>query len=171
MGLVRERIRAIANGELFYKDRKTGQMVDKNIRIMDDYHELDKYFIRTGKNPKGADTTTSWCGLFACWVLMEAGLNVRWGINQRGDFGIINTLGNQVELVDNRIDHGKRLRAGDVGILGAGSHHCIVDIIYEKREQLITIEGNAKHRSPDCIERRHYRTRSVFDFYYRLLVD
>jgi len=161
MGMVRERIRAIANAELGNSDQK----------IIKNYRDLDKYFIETGKNPKGADKTTSWCGLFACWVLIKAGVTVRWGINPRGVFGIIDTFGNQFELVDNGMDHGRRLRAGDVGVVGGGAHHCIVDTIYENNEKLITIEGNAMSRNPDCIMRRYYRTRSGFDFYYRLLVD
>ena len=65
---VRGRIIAIAEGELG----------DDENRDISDIHELDKYFIDTGKNPAGADTTTSWCGIFACWVLLQAGLYVSW---------------------------------------------------------------------------------------------
>jgi hypothetical protein len=161
MGIVRERIRYIANQELG----------SGNARYLDNYHDLDKYFKETGKSQYGADQTTSWCGLFSCWVLKQAGVQVKWGINQFNSYGIVNLGSSQVELVDASTDKGKGIRPGDVGVIKHRIHHFIVEYAYENCEALVTIDGNYLGRKSDCIQRSYEHTRSGLWYYYRLLVD
>jgi len=151
---VRDRIIAIANQELGTGDN----------RDTSDIHELDKYFIDTGKSIAGADTTTSWCGIFACWVLLKSGLYVSW--TQK----IFDPAKTQVELIQAEGgDKGKGIRPGDVGVIHHRIHHFVVVQAYTGSDSLITIEGNYLGRKHDCIRRSYERTRGGLWYYYRVL--
>lgn len=159
MGMVRQRIIDIARTEL-------GSASNRDIQSI---AELDKYFNETGKSQFGADKTTSWCGLFSCWVLKKAGLNVKWGINQFGSYGIVPLSGGQIELVDSKKEHGKNIMPGDVCVIEHRIHHFVVEYAYQNEELMVTISGNYLGRKHDCIRRTQEYTRGGVWYYYRIL--
>jgi hypothetical protein len=159
MGVVRQRIIDVARAELGPGDNRD----IKSIK------ELDKYFIDTGKSSYGADKTTSWCGLFSCWVLKQAQLNVKWGINQFGSFGIVPIGSGQVELVDSKRERGKGIMPGDICVIEHRIHHFVVEYAYQNDELMVTISGNYLGRKHDCIRRTREYTRSGVWYYYRIL--
>jgi hypothetical protein len=158
---VRDKIIYIANQELGGADN----------RDIQDVKELDKYFKETGKSPYGADKETSWCGIFACWVLWKAGVGVSWGINQNNSFGIISPAGGQVELVDPKSNKGEGIRPGDVGVIVHRNHHFIVEQSYMGVDTMVTISGNYMGRKHDCIRRTREYTKSGLWYFYRVLAN
>ncbi len=158
---VRDKIIYIANQELGGEDN----------RDISDIHELDKYFKDTGKSVYGADKTTSWCGIFACWVLKQAGVQVYWGINQFNSFGIVSSAGGQVELVDPKKNSGRGIRPGDIGVILHRNHHFVVEQAYEGVDTMVTISGNYLGRKHDCIRRTREYTKSGLWYFYRVLVE
>jgi len=157
---VRDKIIAIAREELGEDDN----------RDIPNIHELDRYFIDVGKSPSGADKTTSWCGLFACWVLkqalMERGKYVTWR------YKIVDSTNRLVQLVDAEGgDEGKGIRPGDVGVIRHRIHHFVVEEAFPDSELLVTISGNYLGRAHDCIRRTRDYTRRGLWYYYRIVAD
>jgi len=161
MGAIRQKIIDVARQEL-------GSASNRDI---DSISELDKYFIGSGKSPSGADATTSWCGIFSCWVLRQAGLQVTWGINQFNSYGIVALCPGQIELVDAKKEKGKGIMPGDIGVIEHRIHHFVVEYAYMNEEVMTTISGNYLGRKHDCIRRTSEYTRKGLWYYYRVLRD
>jgi len=159
---MRDEIIRVARGELGSADN----------RDIQDIHELDKYFRDVGKNPNGADKTTSWCGIFACWVLQQAGLPVRWNCK------IVDATNRRLKLIDANCDpqkgggdKGKGIQRGDVGVILHRTHHFIVEEAFPGEDLLLTISGNYLGRQHDCITRTREYKRSGLYYYYRIMDD
>ncbi len=89
-----------------------------------------KYRIPQGGNkPSGI----SWCGIFATWCLIKAGLDVQW-INGQGIVG---------ERVT-RIGGNRGFKEGDIVVIQGGEvHHAIVSELYEEANYMQTVNGNS----------------------------
>ncbi len=76
-------------------------------------------------------TIRHWCGIFACSVLREKGVNVRWTLNGGKMVG-------GVKLVWGH----SGLQPGDVAIIEKGQHHFLVISADYSANALVTVEGN-----------------------------
>ncbi|HMD42901.1 MAG TPA: hypothetical protein VKH45_07500 [Candidatus Acidoferrum sp.] len=101
------------------------------------------------------------CGIFACYVLRQAGVDVRWtllGGNMVGD-GVTKLLGYQ------------NIVPGDVAIINRASHHFIVSDIDYASNTLLSVDGNTANQYIRLVSKKiHYdgsdaNTKSVVAFY------
>lgn len=100
----------------------------------------------------------SWCGIFATWVLIQAGLNVRWIVGQ----GIV---GSKVK----RIGGNKGVTEGDIVVMqGEEVHHCIVSKLPTQANYMETVNGNS---SFDQRIETHSRFLSEKVWYYYKILD
>ena len=76
-----------------------------------------------------------WCGIFACHVLREAGLNVRWTLLGGK---IVGKSANQVKYVPGN----QGLRPGDVAMIPKANHHFIVTGVDYGSNTLWSVDGN-----------------------------
>jgi peptidoglycan hydrolase-like protein with peptidoglycan-binding domain len=86
-----------------------------------------------GQLPGGAWNGVQWCGIFATWVLVQAGLKVEW-VNIKG---ITEKASGQVK----RDFGGKGIQPGDVCVIARASHHFIITEV--NGNSLKTIAGNS----------------------------
>lgn len=103
--------------------------------------ELDKYFSECGGIWKKADTTTSWCGIFATYLLRKAGAKVLWSIG----YGIHNQTGNENpegEIFVQYVKGNQGITLGDIAVRGSGNHHFIVVGSPDSNGVFDCVEGN-----------------------------
>lgn len=82
--------------------------------------------------PQQGTTGVSWCGIFATWVLQQAGLPVKWRV------------GVGVTTLEKRSD--KLIQVGDVAVMqGDKVHHCIPVAI--NGTTMTTVNGNSDNQS------------------------
>jgi hypothetical protein len=77
-----------------------------------------------------------WCGVFACSVLKEAGVDVRWTL-----YGG-KMIGDGVTLLPGS----NNIVPGDVAIINHASHHFIVSDIDYARNSLESVDGNTANQ-------------------------
>jgi hypothetical protein len=87
-----------------------------------------------GQLSGGAWNGLQWCGIFATWVLVQAGLKVEW-VNIKG---ITEKTSGQVK----REFGGKNIQPGDVCVIARASHHFIITEV--NGSSLKTIAGNSQ---------------------------
>jgi len=81
--------------------------------------------------PQPGRSGISWCGIFATWVLIKAGLPVKWGLGKGINLPI---------LAD------KGMQPGDVLVMKGGTvHHCIA--ISDDGATMMTVNGNSDNQS------------------------
>ena len=102
-----------------------------------------------------------WCGIFACYVLREAGVDVRWTLHG----------GKMVGAGITKLPGFKNIVLGDVAIIYAASHHFIVfDIDYDSNT-LQSVDGNTANQYIRVTEKKiqytgqDASTKSVVAFY------
>lgn len=82
--------------------------------------------------PQQGTSGVSWCGIFATWVLQQAGLDVKWRV------------GVGITTLEKRSD--KSLQVGDVAVMkGDKVHHCIPIAI--SGTTMTTVNGNSDNQS------------------------
>ncbi|MGH9903211.1 MAG: hypothetical protein ACRD68_15495 [Pyrinomonadaceae bacterium] len=92
-----------------------------------------------------------WCGVFACSVLREAGLNVaRWTL-----------LGGKIKNVS-LVWGNSGMRAGDVAMITEGNHHFILTDVDYSAKSMRTVEGNT---SGQYIRARTRKTTEPYAYY------
>jgi len=122
--------------------------------------ELDSYFKTTGASQYGYSKKIQWCGIWACYILRRAGLNVRW-LSAKG---IQNVTGKQVTLVSG----GQGLRPGDVAVVNNGYvHHFIIEDVIEEYDMIISRDGNQSTQVP-CMKKRYDHSLSGIWYYYHI---
>jgi hypothetical protein len=111
-----------------------------------------------GKTPDGKWNGVHWCGIFACWVLKQAGFEVRWGNSTRkgAKHGIRNGLlldrgepsqpTRGMVFKDEGPDKRENIKPGDICVIAAQSHHLII-LKPPTDGNLETIAGNADYQS------------------------
>ncbi len=116
----------------------------------------------------------SWCGIFAAWVLKQAGMNVSW--LARGDCGFQldarkierNLLGTGANPARDKI------QAGDVCVLntaGNNRYHVIIVDASPGRDPVSVVEGNIAAALRHVVrESAHFR-KSQFHTWYRINDD
>ncbi len=78
-----------------------------------------------------------WCGVFATWVLQQAGLQVNW-VNQQ----IMGPPSEIIRIYSATQDDRDKLIPGDIGVLTHRQHHFIVIGWKPKSKRVDTVEGN-----------------------------
>ena len=99
-----------------------------------------------------------WCGIFACSILVRAGLNTRWTL----------LGGKMVGPGVVKIGGSKGIVPGDVAQISAGSHHFIVTEIDYGSNTLSSVDGNSGHQL--IRSRTDHKVGSIVA-YYRLIAD
>lgn len=86
-----------------------------------------------GQLPNGDWNGLHWCGIFATWVLRQAGVQVKWinikGITEQSSGQVAKEFG------------GKSIQPGDVCVIAKNSHHFIITDV--TGNSLKTIAGNS----------------------------
>lgn len=103
--------------------------------------ELNAYFAGCGGPWKKADTTTSWCGIFATYLLRKAGAKVRWVMSR----GIYNLTGNENSEGDMNVYYisgNKGITIGDIAVRDKSNHHFIVLNPPDEEDIFECVEGN-----------------------------
>jgi len=132
----------------FFSDAKTEQVPT------DDEAQKSLDTLGTGCYIGGQGQVRHWCGIFACAVARNAGLNsIRWTLLGG------NILGVQVQKVWGNAG----IQAGDIAIISSYSHHFIVTDV--SSDPYSTVEGN----TPGQSIRTRTRAASEIVAYYRIL--
>jgi peptidoglycan hydrolase-like protein with peptidoglycan-binding domain len=93
---------------------------------------LDGVKIPGKRIPQPGRSGISWCGIFATWVLIQAGMQVKWVLGKG--------------IVPLQIKYARDPQPGDVAVLtGEEIHHCIVTANDGKTLQ--TVNGNSDNQS------------------------
>jgi hypothetical protein len=93
-----------------------------------------------------------WCGIFACYVIRQAGLSaVRWTL-----------YGGKMLNIEYR-NGNKNMAPGDVAIIVSGNHHFIVTDIDYSSNSMSTVEGNT---SGQYIRARTRKTSEPYGYYH-----
>ena len=102
-----------------------------------EYHptvtDMDAYFMQAwGAYASASKSTKSlWCGIFAVYVLRQAGLKVHWGpmSTKAGGWGIVTDAyeSSQVRIVNGH----SGVQPGDIGYVSAYNHHFIITAVDE----------------------------------------
>lgn len=93
-----------------------------------------------------------WCGIFACYVIREAGLStVRWTL-----------YGGKMLNIEYR-NGNKNMQPGDVAMIVSGNHHFIVTDIDYSSGTMHTVEGNT---SGQLIRNRTRKTSEPYGYYH-----
>lgn len=124
--------------------------------------ELDKYFSECGGPWEKADNITSWCGIFATYLLRKSGAEVKWVMGQ----GIHNESNSYVQ----RINSNEGICLGDIAVRGSHIHHFIVTNSPDENGTFNCVEGNyGGVGNPWLHHGKNYKNniRSV-DYYYRV---
>lgn len=108
--------------------------------------------------PETKPSGVSWCGIFATWVWIKAGLQVKWGFS-----GI---TGAKVKLTPGKVG----IQPGDVIVMnGLEVHHSIViemPSIYDNDNSILTVNGNSGAQS---IEKHSKFMLNQVAYYYKVL--
>ncbi len=135
------------------KIRLDGESEWRTIKFIDGIKK-PKYRVPQGQSKP---TGISWCGIFATWCLIQAGLNVQW-INGHG------IVGSKVK----RVGGNKDFREGDIVVMqGKEVHHAIVSELYEEANYMQTVNGNSS--SDQRIETHSHFTPDRVWYYYKIL--
>jgi len=102
--------------------------------------ELNQYFSECGGIWKQADRTTSWCGIFATYLLRKAGAQVKWEV-ARGIFNHPTDIYEPTNFIQ-RINGNAGLSVGDIAVRGKSNHHFIVLDPPDAAGNINCIEGN-----------------------------
>jgi hypothetical protein len=147
-----------------------------------EYHptvtDMDAYFMQAwgGTYASASKSTKSlWCGIFAVYVLRQAGVKVHWGpmSTKAGGWGIVTDAyeSSQVRIVNGH----SGVQPGDIGYVSAYNHHFIITAVDELFDYTECIDGNADGVTPagtlGTIKRRKSRRLSQIEAYYQILVD
>jgi hypothetical protein len=147
-----------------------------------EYHptltDMDTYFMQAMGLPyaKVSKATKSlWCGIFAVYVLRQAGVMVHWGpmATKAGGWGIVTDAyqSAQVSIVNGH----SGAQPGDIGYVSSHNHHFIITAVDEDFNYTECIDGNAEGVTPEgtlgTIRRRKSRQLSQIEAYYKILVD
>lgn len=93
---------------------------------------LDGVKVPGKRIPQPGRDGVSWCGIFATWVLIQAGLPVKWVLGKG--------------IVPLQLKFGRDARPGDVVVLSGNEvHHCIPTSIDGQTMQ--TVNGNSDNQS------------------------
>lgn len=93
---------------------------------------LDGVKIPGKRIPQPGRPGVSWCGIFATWVLIQAGMPVKWVLGKG--------------IVPLQIKYARDPQPGDVAVLtGPEIHHCIVTA--NDGQTLQTVNGNSDNQS------------------------
>ncbi len=117
--------------------------------------------IKASSQPQGK----SWCGIWACHVLQEAGVDVKWDLNKGGMVGNVDHV-LQPRFQDYRTYKAERqafentIKPGDVITLkGANNHHAIVTKV-NGDGTVECMDGNKPHIGPS-----HRKLEDVTSYY------
>ena len=168
-GSLAEKTLAVAQQELGSVDpMKTGP----DGKYVGWQHLQDIFEKATGWRPSDKDVQASsqpggksWCGIFACHVLQEAGANVRWDLTKGQMVGDVQhvmapTFHDYRTYKTERQAFEKSIKPGDVITLsGKNNHHAIVTSVNEDGT-VNTIDGNKPH-----IGTGHYKLADVTSYY------
>ena len=114
-----------------------------------------------GVKPGGA----SWCGIWACHVFQEAGVNVKWDMNKGGMVGDVTHVGapkftSPSSYKAERQAFEQSIRPGDcITLAGPQNHHAIVTKV-NSDGTVETMNGNKPHVGPG-----HQKLANVTGFY------
>jgi hypothetical protein len=108
-----------------------------------------------GKDSQGRWNGVHWCGIFACWVLKQAGFDVRWASGQKvptSKAGIRNGILDSDEptgptrglvFKDTTMKLQKNIKPGDVCVIPKNAHHFIILEPPTPQGNLLTLAGNS----------------------------
>ena len=104
------------------------------------------------KLPDGRWHGIHWCGIFATWVLRQAGIRAIWGIDPENNwqYGIKNwpkrpdTFIEGSILADRTVETREDVRPGDVCVIPENSHHFIVERV--DNGFIYAIAGNSAYQ-------------------------
>ena len=122
------------------------------------------WLTRSGRGgTKTADEAIHWCGIFATFILIKAGLGVKW----RSGKGIISSSAKVVEQTNSWIKgfDRKLIQPGDVCAIQKANHHFIVIETQPTTDVMRCIAGNGRFQQ---IEWQTHSKSSVVT-HYRLL--
>jgi hypothetical protein len=103
----------------------------------------------TGVKVNGA--VKHWCGIFACYVVRQAGITVaRWTLNGGKIYNLSLNWGNA------------GMQPGDIAMIVAGNHHFIVTDVDYGSKTMKTVEGNT---SGQYIRSRSRKTTEPYAYY------
>jgi hypothetical protein len=94
-----------------------------------------------------------WCGIFACSILANCNLDVRWDLNQGKPVGGAGSKGFKVHWGN------KELQPGDIGVIQQYQHHFVITEVDEEKKLVRSVDGNQKG---NCIM---HRQRSISELY------
>ena len=115
----------------------------------------------------GTSTESSgiaWCGIFAAWVLKKSGVQASWegkvagpGVQELGQHipGISSTWRDTLEV-------------GDIGVVTAKQHHCIIVLTFPDSDRIFTVEGNIPFPNRHAIILCDSRHKADFHAAYRI---
>ncbi len=162
MGFLRDRICDEANNGI------GGYLADEKGPTWD---EMNTYFTVAWGNSydqAGSHTKSHWCGIWAVYILIQAGLTARWGPIV-GGWGVSSA---QVK----RHNGNKGIQPGDVGYVRfcggkVADHHFLITRVDEELDFTECIDGNAGGvgNGYGTISRRWSRRLSEIDCYYEIL--
>lgn len=105
--------------------------------------ELDAYFTGCGGPWTESDNTTSWCGIFMCYLLRKGGAKVSWvmgaGIHNQVGSGSGNP-GGDISVV--RYSGNQGCRKGDILVRDRGQHHFLALVEPTSTAVIPCVEGN-----------------------------
>lgn len=107
----------------------------------------------------------SWCGIWACHVLQEAGVNVKWDLTKGKMVGDVTQtmaprFSSPAQYKAERQAFEQSIRPGDVITLdGKNNHHAVVTKV-NPDGTVETMDGNKPHVGPG-----HYKLSNVTSFY------
>jgi hypothetical protein len=95
-----------------------------------------------GTGVKIGTQTKHWCGIFACAVLSEVGVDCRWTLlgGQIKGTGVTGALPHSYPLRKG----GNALQPGDIAMIKRYQHHFIVTDVDYAANQVYCVEGNTK---------------------------
>lgn len=128
--------------------------------------EMNDYFAQAwgySYDQAGAHTKSHWCGIWAVYILIQAGLTARWGPVPKG-WGVVSP---QVKVHNGN----KGIQPGDVGYVTAGDHHFLITRVDQELDFTECIDGNAGGvgNGYGTIRRRWSRKLSEIACYYEIL--
>jgi hypothetical protein len=91
--------------------------------------DLKRYFTGCGGPWTAFDNNTSWCGIFATYVLRRANLHVSW------------RMGHGIDGMT-RVDGNEGLSIGDVAVRGAANNHHFIVLDDTPSGIIDAVEGN-----------------------------
>jgi len=129
-----------------------------------------KYMVGINEQSKGI----SWCGIFAAWILKQAGLNVSW--YAQGDKGLkFNvTKIERILLGSGSKSACKGIQAGDVCVTNTfdnNQHHVLVVSASTDKDVIKVVEGNIAAAQRHVVRQSDSFRKSQFHTWYRIKDD